>query len=57
MTTVVEIDKYKIVEGITVPERYAQRFDLGQMTAYANFKSKEILINTEISDEVFTLGK
>jgi hypothetical protein len=57
VTTVVEIDKYKIVEGITVPERYAQRFDLGQMTAYANFKSKEILINTAISDEVFTLGK
>ncbi len=57
VTTSVEIDKYKVIDGIIVPERYAQRFDLGQMTAYANFKSKEILINTEIPDEVFALRK
>ncbi len=55
VTTSVEIDKYKIIDGIIVPERYAQRFDLGQMTAYANFKAKEILINTEIADAVFSL--
>lgn len=55
VTTSVEIDKFRIVDGIVIPERYAQRFDLGQMTAYANFKTKEILINTEIADDVFAL--
>lgn len=57
VTTSVEIDKYKIIDGIIVPERYAQRFDLGQITAYANFKAKEILINSPVSDEVFMLAK
>jgi hypothetical protein len=56
VTTSVEIDKYRVVDGIIVPEKYAQRFDLGQMTAYANFKAKEILINSPVADDVFTLG-
>ena len=57
VTTSVEIDKYKIVDGIYIPEKYAQRFDLGQMTAYAAFKAKEILINSVVSDDKFVLGK
>ena len=56
LTTSVEISKYRNVEGVMVPERFAQRFDLGQFTAYADFKSKDILVNSAVSDEVFTLG-
>jgi hypothetical protein len=56
VTTSVEIDKYRVVDGITIPEKYAQRFDLGQMTAYANFKAKEILVNSPVADDVFTWG-
>lgn len=52
-TTSVAVDKYRLVDGISVPEKYAQRFDLGQLTAYANFKAKDILINAPIDDAVF----
>lgn len=54
VTTSVEIDKYRIVEGIAVPERYVQRFDTERMTIYATFKAREILINTPVVDDVFT---
>lgn len=54
VTTSVEIDKYRIVEGIAVPEKYVQRFDTERMTVYATFKAREILINTPVADDVFT---
>lgn len=57
VTTSVEIDKYRTVEGVVVPERYAQRFDTEQITIYAAFKAKEILVNTEVGDDIFVLGK
>lgn len=56
LTTSVEISKYRNVEGVMVPEKFAQRFDLGQFTAYADFKAKDILVNSAVSDDVFTLG-
>ena len=56
VTTSVEIDRYRLVDGITVPERYSQRFDMAQLTIYANFKAKEITVNTEVPDTVFTLS-
>lgn len=55
ITTSVEIDKMRDVNGVIVPERYAQRFDTGQLTIYANFKAKEILVDTEVADDVFTM--
>jgi hypothetical protein len=55
ITTSVDIEKTRDVNGIIVPERYAQRFDLGQLTVYANFKAKEILVDTEVADDVFTM--
>ncbi len=55
VTTAVEHDKFRTVEGLLLPERYSQRFDIGQNTFYAAFKIKEILVNTEIADDVFTL--
>lgn len=55
ITTVVEHDKLKEVNGILLPERYAQRFDAMGQTFYADFNAKEITVNTEIADDVFTL--
>ena len=55
ITTAVEIDKFRDVEGVLVPEKYSQRFELGQLTIYSNFKAKEIKVNTTIADDVFTL--
>ena len=53
-TTSVEIDKCRVVDGVVIPEKYSQRFDLGQLgVIYANFKSKDILVNTELADDVF----
>lgn len=57
VTTSVEIDKYRVVDGITVPEKYAQRFDTEQLTIYANFKAKEILINSVVTDSIFSLAE
>ena len=57
VTTSVEIDEFQTVEGIVVPKKYSQRFDLGQLTAYANFKTKDILINSPIDDSAFTIPK
>ena len=57
VTTSVEIDKMKLVDGILVPERYAQRFDTEQVTVYADFKVKEVLVNSELDADVFSTGK
>jgi hypothetical protein len=57
VTTSAEIDKYKTVDGMVIPERYVQRFDLGQMTAYSDFKAKEILINGDVPDAYFAMPK
>lgn len=54
ISTSVEIDKCRLVEGVLVPEKYAQRFDTEQITVYANFKAKEILVNSAIEDAVFS---
>ncbi|HEX8638881.1 MAG TPA: hypothetical protein VF692_12510 [Pyrinomonadaceae bacterium] len=57
VTTAVEIDKVRTVEGVLVPEKYAQRFELGNLSIYVDFKAKEISINTPVADDVFVLGK
>ncbi len=57
ITTAVEIDKLREVEGVKVPERYAQRFETQGLTIYANFKAKEILVNSTVADDVFSMGK
>jgi hypothetical protein len=57
VTTSVQIDKVREVEGVKVPERYAQRLETGQITAYVDFKAKEILVNSPIADDVFVMSK
>jgi len=52
--TSVEFDKMKVVDGVTVPEKYVQRFDLDQLTFYAAFNAKLVQINTEVASDVFT---
>lgn len=56
VTTSVEIDKTKAVDGVIVPEKYVQRFDLSQFTVYANFKAREITVNMSVDDDVFAVG-
>ncbi|MDQ3713156.1 MAG: hypothetical protein M3388_13175 [Acidobacteriota bacterium] len=57
ITTSVEIDKVREVEGVKVPERYAQRFETGNLTVYSDFKAKEILVNSNVADDVFAIDK
>ncbi|HKX82707.1 MAG TPA: hypothetical protein VJL58_00675 [Pyrinomonadaceae bacterium] len=55
ITTSVEIDKCRVVDGLTIPEKYAQRFDMDRLSVYSTFKAKEILVNSAIADEVFAI--
>lgn len=57
VTTSVDVDEFQTVDGIVVPKKYSQRFDLGSITAYANFKTKDIIINAPIDDGVFAMPK
>jgi len=57
VTTSVEIDKIREVDGVKIPEKYVQRFELGFATFYANFKAKDILVNSEVADNVFSIAK
>lgn len=57
VTTSIDIDKVRDVEGIKIPEQYAQRFDTGTLTIYAAFKAKEILVNSAVPDDIFSGAK
>ena len=57
VTTSVEIDEFQTVDGIIMPKKYSQRFEMGQLTAYAAFKIKETLVNSTIADDVFSIPK
>ncbi len=51
--TAVEIDKFEEYDGIVIPSKFAQRFDVSGMTVYGVFKSKKIAVNGEVSNEMF----
>ncbi len=56
VTTSVEVKEYADIDGVKLPKKYDQRFDLGaSMTIYASYKASEVLINEEIDDSVFTI--
>jgi hypothetical protein len=57
LTTSVAVDKYREVDGVFINEKFSQRMELAQGTFYANFKAKDILINSEIADDVFAMPK
>ncbi len=56
VTTSVDIDRIREVDGVKVPEKYAQRLELGFATIYVEFKAKEILVNSAVEDNVFTMA-
>ena len=56
VTTSVALNKYRDVEGILLNERFSQRLEMGNMTFYADFTAKQILVNSEVSDDVFVMG-
>lgn len=55
ITTSVVIDKYREMDGVLINEKFAQRFDLGQMTIYAEFKAKDVLIDSKLDDDIFVM--
>ncbi|MBP7415217.1 MAG: hypothetical protein WBC19_00975 [Pyrinomonadaceae bacterium] len=57
VTTSVEVDEFETVEGLLIPKKYSQRFDLGQITAYANFKTKQTLVNSPMAEDSFVIPK
>lgn len=57
ITTAVEIDKFREVEGVKTLEKWSQRFETGGLTVYANFKAKDIQVNSTVEDSVFVMGK
>lgn len=57
VTTSVAIDKYKEINGILINEKFSQRLEMSQLTYYADFKAKDILIDTQLADDVFRMEK
>lgn len=57
VTTSVVVDEMITVDGIIAPKKYSQRFDLDKITAYANFNTKTVLINSPIEDSAFSISK
>lgn len=56
VTTSVAIDKYREIEGVLINEKFAQRFDMGQVgTIYAEFKAKDVLIDSKLDDDIFVM--
>ena len=55
VSTSVEVDRVKEVDGVKVPERYSQRLELGQFTVYVAFKATEILVNSEMDQSIFNV--
>ncbi|HEY2847717.1 MAG TPA: hypothetical protein VGI80_07855 [Pyrinomonadaceae bacterium] len=55
VTTSAEIDSVETVDGVTVPKKYSQRFDLGNLTAYASFNTKDIKVNPPMDETAFVI--
>ena len=56
VTTSVAIDKYREIDGVLVNEKFAQRFDMGQVgTIYAEFKAKDVLVDSKLDDDIFVM--
>jgi len=57
VTTSVDVDEFQTVDGVVVPKKYSQRIEFGAITAYANFKARDILVNSKLDDDVFAFPK
>jgi hypothetical protein len=57
ITTSAEIDSVDTIDGVVVPKKYSQRFDLGNLTAYANFNTKDIKVNPPMDETAFAIPR
>lgn len=57
VSTSVEIDKMRDVDGVILPERYSQRLQLNELVLYLYYKAKDILVNTLVDNNVFRIDK
>jgi hypothetical protein len=57
VTTSVAIDAYKEIGGVFINEKFSQRLEMGQLSYYSSFKAKEILIDTKLPENAFTMAK
>jgi hypothetical protein len=55
ISTAISHDKYREVEGLTIPEKFSQRLDFSGASFYASFKAREILVNTELPENTFII--
>lgn len=55
VSTSVEVDRVRDVDGVKIPERYSQRLELGQFTVYVTFRATEILVNSEMDTSIFNV--
>ncbi len=55
VSTAIAIEKYKEIDGVLINEKFSQRIDFGPLSAYANFNAKNISVNSEVADDVFTI--
>jgi hypothetical protein len=53
VNTIAEVDKVRLVDGVLIPEKYVQRFSIGDLVLFANFNAKQITVNQEIANDVF----
>lgn len=53
--TVITYKKYKEIEGLWFPEEFYQGLDISQMTVSIKYRTKEVLIDKSIDDNLFTL--
>jgi len=57
LMTSAAIDKYREVEGVFIAEKFAQRMEMPQGEIYVSFAAKEILVNSEIANDIFAMPK
>jgi hypothetical protein len=57
VTTSAVIEQVETIDGVTVPKKYSQRFDLGSLTAYANFNTKDVKVNPEMEATAFAIPR
>jgi hypothetical protein len=53
VNTIAEVDKIRLVDGVLIPEKYVQRFTIGDLVLFANFNAKQITVNQEVANDVF----
>jgi hypothetical protein len=42
---------------VVVPKKYSERFDLGNLTAYAMFNTKDVKVNSPMDENAFAIPR